>query len=144
MVLRLAERLQAHPEDAEGWVMLARSYGALREYDHAASAYANASARLPGDAAVLIDYADMLAMAQGKSLQGEPEALIARALKIEPGNVKALAMAGTAAFQRQDYAKAITYWERALGAVPPDSRAARSLQGSLAEARALLSRVATR
>ena len=125
------------PDDPEGWMLLARSYGALGRYNQAAQAYANAAARLPGDAGLLADYADVLAMAQGRRLQGEPERLIARALEADPNNLKALALAGTAAFEKQDYAGAVRHWERMLPLVPPDSDDARSIQASIAEARSL-------
>ena len=39
---RLAARLQQEPDNAEGWVMLARSYTSLKRFDDAAVAYAKA------------------------------------------------------------------------------------------------------
>ena len=73
MVERLAGRLEANPEDAEGWVMLGRSYAVLGRFDEASRAYANAVERLPNNAHVLVDYAEAVAMAQGQTLDGEPE-----------------------------------------------------------------------
>ena len=137
MIQRLATRLQNEPDNAEGWIMLARSNNALGRYDQAASAYANAAKQSPNDAQLLADYADTLAMAQGRRLQGEPEKLIARALKIDPNNIKALALAGSAAFDTKNYAKAVDYWERTLRLAPPDSDFARSVSASVAEARSL-------
>lgn len=137
MVGRLAVRQQQNPEDVEGWVMLARSYTSLRRYDDAARAYASAVARLPTDAQLLADYADLLAMAQGRRLQGEPEKLIARALAVDPKNVKALALAGSVAFEKREYAGALDYWERILQLVPAESEFARSLRGSIAQAQTL-------
>ncbi|OGA52461.1 MAG: c-type cytochrome biogenesis protein CcmI [Betaproteobacteria bacterium RIFCSPLOWO2_12_FULL_62_58] len=137
LVARLAARMRQNPEDADGWIMLGRSYRVLGRFDQAAQAYTNAVARLPRDAGLLADYADMLAMAQGRRLQGEPERLIARALEADPNNLKALALAGTAAFEKQDYAGAVRHWERMLPLVPPDSDDARSIQASIAEARSL-------
>jgi cytochrome c-type biogenesis protein CcmH len=137
LTARLAARLKDHPEDAEGWTMLGRSYAVLGRYPEAAQAYANAASRNPQDAQLLADYADSLAMAQGRRLEGEPEKIIARALAIEPGNVKALLLAGTAAFNRNDYAGAVRHWERAQGAVPQESEMAQSLRASIAEARTL-------
>jgi cytochrome c-type biogenesis protein CcmH len=46
-------------------------------------------------------------------------------------------MAGTEAFERQDYPAAIDYWQRLQKAVPPDSQIARQIQGSVEEARKL-------
>ena len=137
MTQRLATRLQNEPDNTEGWIMLARSYNALNRYGEAASAYAKAAQQLPNDAQLLADYADTLAMAQGQRLQGEPEKLIARALKIDPNNIKALALAGSAAFDTKNYTKAVDYWERILRLAPPDSDFARSVSASVAEARSL-------
>jgi cytochrome c-type biogenesis protein CcmH len=137
LVNRLAARLRENPEDAEGWVMLGRSYAVLGRYRDAAESYSNASARMPEDAQLLADYADALAMAQGRNLRGEPEKIIGRALAIDPANVKALALAGTAAFDRENYAQAVEYWERIVALAPPDSELAQSVRASIAEARSL-------
>lgn len=134
---RLASRLEKEPDNVEGWVMLGRSYAALGEFDKAARAYGTAVARAGNDAALLADYADALAMAQGRSLQGEPEKVIERALAIDPQNVKALALAGTARFDRKDYAGAVQYWERILKVAPDNSEFAQSVRSSIAEAQQL-------
>ena len=132
---RLAARMEKEPENVEGWVMLGRSYTALGQFQDAARAYGNAVARSGSDAALLADYADALAMAQGRSLAGEPEKIIQRALAIDPQNVKALALAGTAAFERRDYPAAAEYWERILKAAPEESELAQSVRASIAEAK---------
>ncbi len=137
MVERLAVRMKDNPEDAEAWVMLARSYAVLGRFLESADAYAKAAARMPDNAQLLADYADALAMAQGRRLQGEPEKIIARALAADPNNIKALALAGTAAFDRKNYAAAVRHWERIGGLVPAGSEFADSLQASIAEARQL-------
>jgi len=132
---RLAARMEKEPENVEGWVMLGRSYTALGQFQDAARAYGNAVARSGSDAALLADYADALAMAQGRSLAGEPEKIIQRALAIDPQNVKALALAGTAAFERRDYPVAAEYWERILKVAPEESELAQSVRASIAEAK---------
>ncbi len=135
MVEKLAARLRENPQDTEGWIMLARTYNALGRYEQAAEAFRTLTRLLPADAQLLADYADTLAMARGRQLSGEPESIIARALELDARNIKALALAGTAAFERGDYAGAIDYWQRIQGQVPPDSPTARSVAGSIAEAR---------
>ena len=134
MIARLAARLEREPDNAEAWVMLARSYGALKRFPEAARAYAQAAARVPPDAQLYADYADAVAMAQGRRLRGEPEALIARALAADPGHVKALSLAGSAAFEKRDYEMAIAHWQRLLTRVPGDADIARSVRGSIAQA----------
>jgi len=137
MVERLAARMKESPEDAKGWTMLGRSYAVLDRYPEAVAAYANAIKRSPPNAQLLVDYADALAMSQGRRLQGEPERLIAQALKIDPENVKALTLAGTVAFEKKDFKGAIAYWERILKVVPPDSDIADSVRDGIADARQL-------
>jgi len=137
MVERLAARMRANPDDPQGWKILARSYAALGRFKEAADAYANAAARVTDDAQLYADYADALAMAQGRTLEGEPEKWIARALEIDPANTKALALAGTIAFNRKEYAQAAEYWERILAVVPADSETAQAARANVAEARAL-------
>ena len=102
MVSRLAAHLRENPDDADGWKLLGRSYAALGRFPQAVEAYARAAVRAPRDAQLLADFADALGMARGQSLRGEPEKLVLRALEIDPENLKALALAGTAAFDRRD------------------------------------------
>ena len=137
LVERLETRLQQKPDDAEGWMLLGRSLGVLEKYERAAEAYARASQLAPEDAGLLADYADSLAMARGRSLAGEPFALVKRALEIDPQHLKALALAGSAEFDSRNYAAAIGYWERLLKVAPPQSEFARSVAESIAEARSL-------
>jgi cytochrome c-type biogenesis protein CcmH len=135
MVERLAERLRTQPQDIDGWHMLARSYSAMNRYADAAKAYAHLATLLPQDAGVLADYADALATAQGGALAGEPERLIERSLAIDPQQPKALALSGSAAFARGDFARAEKQWQSVLPLVPEDSEFARSTQAGIAEAR---------
>ncbi|MFO1216356.1 MAG: c-type cytochrome biogenesis protein CcmI [Burkholderiaceae bacterium] len=140
MVAQLAERMEKQPPgnvaDTEGWVMLGRSYALLQRYPEAGQAFARALQLSPGDARILVDQADVLAMQQGGQLQGEPLRLIEQALRSDPSNLKALALAGTAAYDRKDYATAIGLWSRARALVPADTEFAQSLDRSLADARA--------
>ncbi|MBK9021959.1 MAG: c-type cytochrome biogenesis protein CcmI [Sulfuritalea sp.] len=134
MAAKLAERLQDNPNDGEGWLMLGRSYTTLGRYAEAAEAFGRATAILPPNATMLADYADIVAMAQGRRLSGEPEKIIARALSLDPRHIKSLALSGTAAFERGDYARAIQDWRTILTLVPTDSSAAQSISRSIADA----------
>jgi cytochrome c-type biogenesis protein CcmH len=142
MVEGLAARLRENPDNAEGWKMLARSYTVLGRFDEAVDAYAKAVLRVPRDAQLLADFADALAMARGQSLQGEPEKLVLRALAIDPQNLKALALAGTAAFERKEYKAAAGYWQSMLPLVAPESEDARAIRANVAEAEQLAGTVA--
>jgi cytochrome c-type biogenesis protein CcmH len=141
MLERLAARLRERPDDVEGWKLLGRSQSVLGRHADAATAYARAAVLAPRDAQVLADLAEALAMSRGQpggvTLLGEPEKLLLRALELDSQNLKALALAGTAAFERKDFAAAVRYWQRMLPLVAPGSEDARSIQASIDEAKSL-------
>lgn len=135
MVAQLAERLKKEPDNVEGWFILARSYYAMGRYAESAAAFERLDALQPNDPNVLADRADALAMSRNRDITGSPLALVERALKLDPKQGKALAMAGTAAFDRKDYAAAVSYWERLVATQAPDSEIAKTVQASIDEAR---------
>jgi cytochrome c-type biogenesis protein CcmH len=135
MVGSLEKHLAANPDNAEGWAMLARTYMVLQDYPKAATAYERLDKLMPNDADVLADWADVVAALRGK-VAGDAEALVQRALQAEPKHPKALALAGTAAYQRDDFAAAAGYWERILDQIPPGDDIARGVRASVNEARA--------
>jgi len=135
MVDRLAERLRKNPGDANGWVMLARSYVVLERYDDAAAAFDRAVALAPTVASLRSDYADVLASLGGGSLEGPAMAQIQAALRIDPDDPKGLALAASAAAERGDTAQAISYWEHLYRLLPPDSQTAGRIAANLAAAR---------
>lgn len=133
MVEKLAERMKAHPDEAEGWVLLARSYAALGRFPEAADAYARADALIPDNADLLADYADALAMAQGKQLSGKPAELARRALGIDPQQKKALALVATAALEAGDIDASLSSWRRLQAQFPEASDDARQIGAIVAE-----------
>jgi cytochrome c-type biogenesis protein CcmH len=135
MTEKLAARLKDKPDDVEGWTMLGRSYMVLEKPAEAVAAYAQAVKLRPEDAGVLADYADALAVQNGRDLAGEPTKLIERALKADPDNLKALMLAGTAAFNRADYALAVKHWERMGQVGPADHPLVQASADAVAEAR---------
>jgi len=139
MVSAFAARLEAVPAnetpDPKAWEMLARSYAAMQKFPEANKAYKRAVVLNPGNAQIMADHADVLAMLQGQSMLGEPTQLFERALVLDPNNLKALALAGSAAFEKKDFAKAVQFWEKASKLAPPGSDFAKGLASSLDEAR---------
>ena len=110
-VRKLQDHVQQNPEDLEGWVMLARSYYFLKQYQAASDAFARSvamtSEQNPG---LLADYADALAMASGRNMAGKPYDLVKKALSIDPNHQKSLWLAATATYQAQDYKTTLDYW----------------------------------
>lgn len=135
MVDSLAAKMKERPDDATGWSLLARSLSSLGRFKESAEAYERLAKLTPGDPQVLADYADILAMAQGKRLAGKPEALIRQALEIDPKHPKALALAASAAADAGDLPASLQYWQRLADSLPPDSEDARDVGQIIAQLR---------
>ena len=110
-VRKLQDHVQENPDDLEGWVMLARSYYFLKQYQAASDAFARTVAMTgeqnPG---LLADYADALAMATGRTMSGKPYELVKKALSVDPNHQKSLWLAATATYQSKDYKTTLDYW----------------------------------
>jgi len=135
MVVKLVERLKKTPDDAEGWAMLGRSYVVMERYADAVKAYDKAVTIVPDSPEWLVDYADVLAVTNGRSMAGKPTELLERALRIDPSNPKSLALAGTMEFERRNFAKAAEYWEKLLAIIPPGDEVAETINQGIAEAK---------
>ncbi len=133
MVESLAVRMKEHPDDPTGWRLLARAYSAMGRYDESIAAFTQAATRGAEDASLLADWADALAMKQ-QSLEGEPTRLVARALTLDPNHPKALALAASAAFYRNDFDQAIAGWRKLQAQFPPGSDEAKEVGAMIAEA----------
>jgi len=136
MASKLAARLEKDPGNAQGWVVLAHTYYAMKQFPDAVKAYERAAELMPDNADLLADYADALGATQ-QSLLGKPLELVNRALAADPNQWKALALAGTIAFDRKDFKQAVAYWERLQTVIPPESDMGRSIESSIAEAKEL-------
>lgn len=134
MVGKLEARLKDNPQDAVGWAMLGRSHAVLGRHAQAVPAFKQAVALRGDDAILLADYADALAVVNGRNLDGEPSRLVEQALKIDPANLKALFLAGTQAFNHQDYKLALQHWEKMVQ-LAPDNQMVQQVQGGIDEAR---------
>ena len=134
MISTLESKLDQEPDNLQGWVMLARSYKVLRRTADAERAYEKAWPLVEQEPQLLADYADLLASKTG-DLTGRPEELVAKALKLDPDHLQSLWLAGTAEFNRGDYAKAIEHWQRAQRQMPPDSEDGQMLANIVEEAK---------
>ena len=138
MVKKLAARLEEEPDNAEGWVMLGRSYAALDRYQEAENAYAQAR-RIAGDhPQLLVDSADIMVMANGGRFTPEAAELLERALQVKPQNAKGLWLMGHYKYQGEDFQSAMDYWQRAAAQLPPDSEDTRAIRLQIEQAESRL------
>jgi len=136
MVNQLLERLKKQPDDLEGWMMLGRSYVYMQQYQNAADVFAELNKRKPNDPAVMLHYADALAMARNGQMAGEPAELVFQALKLLPEDHTALWLAGMAKAEAGDFAQAIGYWQKLSGLLPADNESQQQLQKMIQMAKA--------
>lgn len=114
MVAGLQKKMEANPNNPEGWFMLGRSYMVMKRYPEAAKAYEQAYKLQPESTDVMLSLADSLAMASNGSIKGRPTELINKVLEIEPDNLTGLWLGGMASRQQGDYVTAIKRWNGVL------------------------------
>ena len=121
MVERLNTRLQAQPEDLEGWQLLAMLQQVLGRHQEAAKAYERVIALGGRTPDMLVRYANVLAKIAGGRLAGEPQRLVQEALALDQNHLAALALAAHAEAEQGRPRAAAAYWDRMLKQLPPDS-----------------------
>ena len=140
MVRQMTQQLESKPPgqavDAPAWEMLARAHASRQRFADADKAYQRALELTPDNPNLLADRADLLSLLQGQSAAGEAMRLVNRALEIDPGHPKALALAGSSADGRKDFVSAEAFWQRARERAAPGSPFAQGLESSLEAARA--------
>ena len=117
----LEEDLSVDGGDINKWVLLARSYVKKQNFKKASDAYEEALKIIPGQTDLMTELADSLAMIDDGNLNGRPMELIARVLKMEPTNQKALALAATNAMNNTEIEDAVSYWVRLKDTLPQGS-----------------------
>jgi len=135
MVQRLADKLERHPDDLQGWMMLGRTYFAIGRPQQALPALERAYGLAPDNPDVLVAYAEAIATNHGSALAGRPADLIRAALKIDPAHTGARWLAGLVSFQAARYTQAAEQWEALLATFDPESGEAATLTRSIAQAR---------
>ncbi|MGZ8190616.1 MAG: c-type cytochrome biogenesis protein CcmI [Methylococcaceae bacterium] len=133
MVAKLAERMKTKPEDAQGWMMLGKSYQYLQQYPKAADAFAQAYKLLGDKPEIMLLYADALVFANNEQLAGKPAELVFKALAIEPENLTGLWLGGMAKAQAGEAAEAIKLWQKLEALLPLGSQEQKEVQGLLAK-----------
>lgn len=114
MVSRLEQRLQANPDDTQGWILLGRSYAALSRFEKSRDAYLEAVKRAPANAGILFNLTEVTAALQNNSLVGEPETFLNLGLQLDPQSRHGRWLQGILAYQQGDSDKAIKLWEQLM------------------------------
>ncbi len=127
------ERLSKEPNDAKGWMLLARAKASVGMFDGAIHDYEKAVALTPNDSELWSDFADAAAgKSQGK-MDGKPIEYINKALALDGKNAKALLLRGTYEMQKNDFAAAEKSFTLAKSQVDAKSGFAQIADNALAD-----------
>lgn len=132
----LRRAVDRDPSNGRAWALLGFAEGEAGDFARAAGAFEKALAvshKVALDPWVWCEYADVLGMAQG-TLAGRPTEAIAKALELQSDHPKALEMAGSAAYERRDFAAAAHYWQRLLPQLAEGSPPQQAVRAAIARA----------
>lgn len=114
MVASLRTKLDANPDNPDGWAMLGRSYMEMGRYDEAAQAFRKLLQLQPDNVDAMLTLADALAMNNGGKVGEDAAQLALKVLATAPDNVTALWLAGLGAMEKGDKASALQHWKKLL------------------------------
>jgi cytochrome c-type biogenesis protein CcmH len=132
---RLAEKMEQDPNNGEGWLLLARTYRELHMHPEAAAAYQKASNLVTPTADLFADWVDAYVMSRQGNWDDTARTLLKRGLAADKNHLKALALAGSEAFDRSDYKVAIRYWQHMKEVAPAESMYAKLADANMNEAK---------
>ncbi|MGA9422169.1 MAG: tetratricopeptide repeat protein, partial [Rhodanobacteraceae bacterium] len=136
---KLEARLRQQPNDEDGWLLLGRAYQTTQRFAEARDAFKHALDLAPGNADVMLEYAQAMALATpSHRIDGAPRKLVERALATDPDNQRGLWLLGIGDYQDGNYEAAIKSWNRLLPQLQPGSDIARSVADQIADARSKL------
>ncbi len=132
---RLRQRVKDNPDDAQSWYMLANVLSQVGRYAEALDAFREVDRIVPNNADVIADMADMTAAVNNKVITTEARNMLLRALEIDPGQWKALALLAIDSWDNQRFNDAADYWEKLLVVLPPDFDDANQIRKNIEQAR---------
>jgi cytochrome c-type biogenesis protein CcmH len=121
LIAKVESHLAAHPNDAEGWRVLAPAYRSLRRYDAAARAFAQALAFGKPDSALFADLGEVLVLGSEGLVTREALESFDDALKLDRDNPKARYYQGLASLQEGKRDEALERWRALLNDAPADA-----------------------
>ena len=134
MAQTLAEKLQAKPDNLQGWVMLGRTYRTLENFDAALRAY-DSALKLSEDDDLKLERIEVIAMQRQGQFEGEPWNVIREVLQRDPQHFGALLTAGSASYAEGKLADALKYWEQARKPLDANNPDLEGLESAIATVR---------
>lgn len=114
LVAKVEARLRAHPEEGEGWDVIAPVYFNWRRYNDAADAYANAIRLLGESAKRLSGHGQALVLAKNGVVTEDARRALERALELDQALIEPRILLAIAKEQDGKFAEAIEDWRALL------------------------------
>lgn len=121
LVQQLAVRMQADPNNIEGWALLARSYRQIDRFPEALEAYRHVLTLNPEGAEPYANFGEMAVTVAGGRVAPEAREAFTTALKRERGEIRSRFYLGLAAAQDGDAQRAIAIWRDLTAGAPQDA-----------------------
>jgi cytochrome c-type biogenesis protein CcmH len=123
LVARVEARLRAHPEEGEGWDVIAPVYLSAQRYQDAADAYAQAIRLIGPTAKRLSGQGQALVLANNGVVTEEARKALTRAIELDPSLIEPHILIAIAKEQDEDFAGAIADWRALLAKNGDDANA---------------------
>lgn len=131
----LAADLMANPDNPRGWAVLGEAYSALGRHREAIVAFENAIDRAPDNAYLFASLGQARLFAAGGEMTAPAREAFARALDLEPDNVRARFFTAEALYQDGEREAALAEWQALLEDAPEGAGYRPMIEARLASAR---------
>ena len=138
MIANLSDRLEANPDDAEGWRMLGWSYFQTDNFLASVTAYEKSIELDDSEPVIFSVLGEAIVRSEGGSVTDRALGVFHRALALDPDDPRARFFQGMALEQRGNPQGALTLWTDILGRAPADADWAPGLQDRVNELAASL------
>ena len=135
MIDRLERSVAVQPDWAESWYFLGRAYMAQEQSAKAAEAFAKTIELNGRDPALLGLWAQAQYFAANKVWNDQLQALADEAITANPNESTTLGLLGIVAFEKEQYAQTVDYWQRLLAVLPPNDPSRSAIESGIQSAR---------
>lgn len=121
LITAVERRLKEHPEEGQGWDVIAPVYFRMQRYDDAAAAFATATRLLGETSQRLAGFAEATVMAHGGEVTDEAKATYEKLAVMQPDRVEPKFWLALAKEQRGQTAEAMAAYKALLASAPADA-----------------------
>jgi len=135
MTKRLEQKIEAEGGSVEEWAMLGRSRKYMGNYDLASKAFAVALEKDSQNAQLMLERAEVMALANDRVFNDEAKAIVRNAYALEPDNANTQWFAGVVEYQSENYRNAIDILAKLVPVARDDEDVLNSIIGIIAKSR---------